>query len=333
MELLPPTFRKASELPHLEKDLDQYYEMVSNTLIQSHTEVFNTYGDTLTNAQLLTRYGFALDANENDCITWDSYEVYQLLANRASGVRYDLGQFTSVWNDVLEKAVQDRTFESVDSQLVYFHPEGTSGDLCLNGDGKISHQLWVFLALPFCLSGKRNGDLITVLRTLTCLLAYQVALERGSETSIETPPCEGTATIISTALCMGDLARSVTELCLSRKDQLGKEGVNLATYGDLSDTLDVSLYGFDRAALYTYGIVGSTSGNGSDEVSDLHRHERKVNSRQLYFCVDGYTNNRSIAPTALCTFSYKLAHYVGNNAQLVLWDCYPGCVWSLLPGY
>jgi len=59
---------------------DMYYEMVSNTYILSLTEVFNTYGDGLTNAQLLSQYGFILDMNDNDRISWTATEVLHILA-------------------------------------------------------------------------------------------------------------------------------------------------------------------------------------------------------------------------------------------------------------
>jgi N-lysine methyltransferase SETD6 len=216
--------------------------MVSNALIQPRTEVFNTYGETLTNAQLLTQYGFILDANENDCITWDAYEVYQYIANRTTGYDYESRQLLSVWNDVLTRTGQDRMFESIDSQLVYIHPEGASGDLCLNGDGKISHQLWVLLALPFCLQGERDGD-ISVLNTLKDLLAYQVLLESGSGS--EMLPGKDAAVTATIASHITDLAHSVTDLCVSRKVQLGKEGVSLTMHGDLGDVLDVSLHIID----------------------------------------------------------------------------------------
>jgi hypothetical protein len=158
--------------------------------------------------------------------------------------------------------------------LVYFHSEGASGELCLNGDGKISHQLWVLLALSSCLRGKRDGDTIPILKTLKTLLAYQIALESGSETSsdvAEAPPGK-----IAITSHIADLAHSITDLCLSRKDQLGKEGVGLESHGDISDMLDVSLHGLDRAALYAYSILGSTGRNGSDEISDIRRHERTI---------------------------------------------------------
>lgn len=237
---LPSTSRgENSLLLRTEKDMDQYYEMVTNAVIQPHTEVFNTYGETLTNAQLLAQYGFTLDANVNDCVTWDPYEVYESLAGRSSGDNYDLRQFLSIWNDVLETAAQDRIFESVDSELVYFHSGSASGDLHLNGDGKISHQLWTLLALPF-LQGKCDVDMTSVLKILKDLLAYQVVLENVEVSSdeVEAPPGKGADVTVNGASHIADLAHSVMDLCLSRKNQLGKETVNLATHGNINDILD-----------------------------------------------------------------------------------------------
>jgi SET domain-containing protein 6 len=241
-----PSFRaETSRLPRPEKDLDQYYEMVSNAQIQPHAEVFNTYGETLTNAQLLTQYGFVLDVNENDCVTWDPYGVYKSLKTRTNGFDYEFRYITSIWNDVLQRAVQDRMFETAESQLVHFYPEGASDNLFLDGDGRISHQLWVFLALPLCLRGKQNGDLFSVFGALDDLLAYQRVLESWSETrsdeagGSQAPICKGNSA--TTVSHMVELAHSVMDLCLSRKDQVGREGINLATHSDLGDMLDVSL--------------------------------------------------------------------------------------------
>ncbi|KAL5531645.1 hypothetical protein ACEPAG_4522 [Sanghuangporus baumii] len=46
-------------------------DMVTNAPILPFTQVFNTYGEHLTNAQLLVRYGFVLDVNENDVLAWN----------------------------------------------------------------------------------------------------------------------------------------------------------------------------------------------------------------------------------------------------------------------
>lgn len=55
--------------------LDDSYEMITNAEILPQEEVFNTYGERLTNAELLAQYGFMLDGNENDAITWSAHEL------------------------------------------------------------------------------------------------------------------------------------------------------------------------------------------------------------------------------------------------------------------
>lgn len=49
--------------------------MVTNAPIVPFAEIWNTYGETLTNAELLVRYGFLLDSNENDVIVWDPRDL------------------------------------------------------------------------------------------------------------------------------------------------------------------------------------------------------------------------------------------------------------------
>lgn len=50
-------------------------EIVSNAPIFAGEQVFNTYGENLTNAQLLVQYGFIIDGNENDCVSWEVEEL------------------------------------------------------------------------------------------------------------------------------------------------------------------------------------------------------------------------------------------------------------------
>lgn len=44
--------------------------MVTNTVVPPGEEVFNTYGEDLSNADLLVRYGFMSDVNENDRVSF-----------------------------------------------------------------------------------------------------------------------------------------------------------------------------------------------------------------------------------------------------------------------
>ena len=52
--------------------------MVVNAPITAHTEIFNTYGETLSNAQLLTQYGFVIEGNDNDRVTFGK-EVTEII--------------------------------------------------------------------------------------------------------------------------------------------------------------------------------------------------------------------------------------------------------------
>ncbi|CAL1714868.1 unnamed protein product [Somion occarium] len=54
-------------------------DMCTNLPIPPRTEVFNTYGPELTNAQLLVRYGFALPSNDNDVVSWKPDELSNMM--------------------------------------------------------------------------------------------------------------------------------------------------------------------------------------------------------------------------------------------------------------
>lgn len=57
-------------------------DMVTNLYIPPFIEIFNTYGEDLSNAQLLARYGFALsDGNDNDIVSWDLDELEEIAAS------------------------------------------------------------------------------------------------------------------------------------------------------------------------------------------------------------------------------------------------------------
>lgn len=51
--------------------------MMCNLPIPLHVQIYNTYGENLTNAQLLVRYGFALPSgsNDNDMVSWKIHEL------------------------------------------------------------------------------------------------------------------------------------------------------------------------------------------------------------------------------------------------------------------
>ncbi|KAK0454087.1 SET domain-containing protein [Desarmillaria tabescens] len=99
------------------EDLEDHFEMVSNTHIPAHGEVFNTYGETLSNAQLLLRYGFILDVNDNDQVIWDVEELLEDIPDSIIEAWRSIDIPTETW--------QDRFSE-------------------------FSHHMWLFYALLAC---------------------------------------------------------------------------------------------------------------------------------------------------------------------------------------
>jgi hypothetical protein len=86
------------------------YEMVTNALILPRTEVFNTYGSSLSNAQLLARYGFMLpEGNEgNDGVRWRMGDLRMMMRCRAGGEprmndaeERRSGAYHTLWRDLV----------------------------------------------------------------------------------------------------------------------------------------------------------------------------------------------------------------------------------------
>lgn len=125
-------------------------EMVSKLAISSEEEVFNTYGAELTNAQLLCYYGFILEGNANNVVTWTARELVNEYSAKPDGA-------LMLWTELLDGWPMASEWD--ESHLVYnssIH-KGTEEDevpiskerlfelLDLNADGQISHALWLLL--------------------------------------------------------------------------------------------------------------------------------------------------------------------------------------------
>lgn len=215
---------------------DLYYEMVSNAGIPPHSEVFNTYGEDLTNAQLLTQYGFALDINENDRLCWTMDEILQIIAPSESAER--------VWHHVagiLPQIYEDHPLYDT-SQLIYYEPL-TVQRLCLNDEGMVSHQLWTVL---FVLVLRRNFTLATEVETLEYLplvLDLLLKLDNSGDDKIHADQGDDNdePSIRSPDHCVPlqillEIARQVMVLCRSKKESSGRPGYAAL---ELSDVIEV----------------------------------------------------------------------------------------------
>ena len=212
--------------------------MVSNTVIPPNSEVFNTYGETLTNAQLLNQYGFILDVNENDRLVWTFREALSSYCPDSilqDGVEAEICQMSMFAMDTLLRCTD--FFDQ--SELAY--REVHSPELCLNDEGKISAQLWtLLLAASLRLSGQ-FGDLMNAEGLIRKISGLELALE----SSLEDEAADGcvemtvdqdlTDNPVASQILL-QMARCVVDICETRKRSSGKPG---SSGWNLSDLLEV----------------------------------------------------------------------------------------------
>jgi len=123
--------------------------MVVNAAIAPGEEVFNTYGASLSNAELLVRYGFMLDANDNDILTWTTEEIWGAACAALADSqprRWDTEAGYGVCMEILRDWQYDAGW--AESELVI----GTElyenrNRLYMTADGVLSHKLWLAIAL------------------------------------------------------------------------------------------------------------------------------------------------------------------------------------------
>ncbi|KAJ7464726.1 hypothetical protein B0H11DRAFT_2050948 [Mycena galericulata] len=215
------------------EDAENFYEMVSNLAIPPNSEVFNTYGETLSNAELLVQYGFILDVNENDRLIWTFAELAQFSENYLPS-SYNLSQFRS-----LLTAVESLPWDNI-SQSDLVHLDHTHA-FCLNGDATISHGLWLFFALLVCLRhGPTHQNPNSVIVLLEEMLQRQLTLElyiaSGLDASVPVPQSPGDDDPSPYGVIL-ELAGLLAKLCRVRCERTGKPGVEMAELGDLLDRL------------------------------------------------------------------------------------------------
>lgn len=155
--------------------------MVVNATISSGEEIFNTYGDKLTNAELLLRYGFALDVNENNVVSWTVPQALEVAAKSLAEVNHDL------FEHILSEWTSDPTWDG-SNMVVNTAYKGTSGggslSLHVTADGAITHSLWVLCALTAYGSGE-IGHGADVVQALSQVASAQCQLEQFVEDDVD----------------------------------------------------------------------------------------------------------------------------------------------------
>ncbi|KAH8093737.1 SET domain-containing protein, partial [Cristinia sonorae] len=207
-------------------------DMASNLYIPPFTEVFNTYGEDLTNAQLLARYGFMVsDGNEHDVVSWELEELEGMYGE-------DGGAFRRLYLSLVSAWPRDaRRWEGCSS---VFQPMRSGLSLVVNGDGKLSHQLWMYCAARSLqrvgMCGGGVPDVLEFLARLADLVGVGDA--DGDEGPSLPLPRRGLGPP-ATQLVLTELARTVLRLCSRKAAHLGPQPqMSTAALGEALDGVD-----------------------------------------------------------------------------------------------
>ncbi|KAJ7668445.1 hypothetical protein DFH06DRAFT_1321698 [Mycena polygramma] len=219
---------------------DDFYEMVSNLAIPPNSEVFNTYGETLSNAELLVQYGFILDDSDNDHLTWTFDELAEFTEHNLSA------SSSWTWDTVGGRARFEALLRSIsslpwsrisESELVHLD---RSRPFCLNGDATISHDLWLYFALLLIIRNRpdhsRNSVAILLLQEMfQSQLTFEQHLASGEDRFV--PTLHGDGRPPAPYVLILELARLLASLCRARFAQTGRAGVEMTELGDILDRL------------------------------------------------------------------------------------------------
>jgi N-lysine methyltransferase SETD6 len=162
-------------------DPENTCEMVANAAIAPGEEIFNTYGARLSNAELLVRYGFMLDANDNDILTWSIEEIWDAAGAALADSqprRWDNEAGYGLCMEILRDWQYDVGW--TDSELVIdTELDENSNPLYMTADGVLSHKLWLAIALATLQRQGTNLGLAQTHQLLRSLAWAQTQLERG----------------------------------------------------------------------------------------------------------------------------------------------------------
>lgn len=224
--------------------LDSDYEMVANAPIPLLSEVYNTYGETLSNAELLCQYGFVLEANTNDTLTWTMEEVLDTLACTTDPLR---GTVMQTWDGYRDNPEFMDGFDN-STRVLGLSDSSKETAFFINADGQVSIQFWVLLLTISGLETKRVASLLDEAESrhaLQSLHSLHIALENQVDNLDDDEDTFGYQ-------MLGQLLSSIeggyidvlkhaytllVKVCRTRKASTGRRGHG--GIEDLADRLDV----------------------------------------------------------------------------------------------
>ncbi|EIM80783.1 SET domain-containing protein [Stereum hirsutum FP-91666 SS1] len=203
-------------------------EMVVNAPISPYEEVFNTYGEKLTNAELLLRYGFTLDGNENDVVSWTVAQVWEACGCAGKG----LDEKHII--DVIRTWPMHTGWED-SSLVVNTDIEGETPPLHITADGAITHHLWTLCVLAACSpewKGKSIGDIVATLeRVAEVQSLVEQMLDEGECMASDSMAYEAVS-----AEALRKVFATIVVLCRKRMGRIGG-GMGSEAIGEHLDTI------------------------------------------------------------------------------------------------
>ncbi|CAE6454752.1 unnamed protein product [Rhizoctonia solani] len=217
-------------------DLENTCDMVMNAPASAGDEIFNSYDTNLPNSTLLARYGFILEGNEHDYVSWDAVS---LPPSMQGYTRAPSEEFTGIWT---EELLNDTSLvydyhntpgTSVYTDSTWHIPNPTKPHYRVNSDGLVSIDLWTAAAV--CSVKMAGGNHLGSIskHSLMELARVQVALENSENTDA--------GDLATVWLQLRILANLVQDLCRSRLEGMYRPELSIPECGDLLDNLPATM--------------------------------------------------------------------------------------------
>ncbi|KAF8705418.1 hypothetical protein RHS03_05409, partial [Rhizoctonia solani] len=220
--------------------LENTCDMVMNAPVSTGDEIFNSYDTSLPNSTLLARYGFILEGNEHDYVSWDTTHLPPSMQGCTASL---LEELAGTWTEELLNAsslVYDfrNPFGSsvhTDSTLYVQGPAHRVPRYRINSDGLVTIELWVTAAVCSVKATSDNDLGLISKSSLGRLATTQVAVENNEDVDLDPD------NLATTLLQLRILANLLQNLCRSRLEGMYMPELSISECGDLLDSLPATM--------------------------------------------------------------------------------------------
>lgn len=167
-------------LDAVEEEEEDCCELVSVRGIEAGQEVFNSYGE-LSNSRLLAFYGFALEANKYDRITFAMDDILRHAPTpppASANIAEDLGSLVKEWVSTHNPSSPFPESEAEDDPIIH----DPTSHLYIDADAHLSSSLWLLLLLlhiPLPAARTKRHELLLRLKSAQCRRVHGAELQEG----------------------------------------------------------------------------------------------------------------------------------------------------------